>query len=157
VKFRSLVSQIGKPVSASEALSGRATSWIAKKFGVSDTTARRWRRGSQAPRSDRKSRVMATADRKQVAANALRNATRVNAGKVKVKPDTGKQKETPRNLGFVPLGTEGRERMAQAADRLEQDDYDGAASLVSDALLHSDGRDYGPLSITDYGPGFDLI
>jgi hypothetical protein len=161
MKFGQLVSRnLGKPVSVAEALIGRSTKWIADKFGVSDTTARRWRRGTQQPRDDdRRNSALKSPDkdtRRHIAANAMRGASAINVGKIGVDADTGRGKGQ-RRLGIVQLGAEGRERMARAAEALENGDEALAAQLQSDAILHADGRDYGPLHVEDYGPGFHFI
>jgi hypothetical protein len=94
--------------------------------------------------------------RRKIAANAMRNASAVAVGKVGVESDTGEETGT-RRVGTIQLGTEGRDLMQQAADALEAGNYDLAERLHDQALLHADGRDYGPLHITDYGPGFNYI
>jgi len=161
MKFKSMISQIGKPVNATEALAGRSSRWIANKFGVSMRTAQRWRKGTQQPteRGNRRNAVMKSADRKKVAAQALRDTRAVNAGKVGVKSDTGRAKARTgtRTVGLVQLDERARERMQEAADALEAGDLERAQELVSDAVLNTGGRDYGPLQIEDYGPGFHLI
>jgi hypothetical protein len=161
VKFQQLIGRnLGKPVSIAEALLGRPTRWIADKFGVSDTTARRWRRGVQAPtQADRRNSVLKSPDketRRRIAASAMRAASAINVGKLGVDADTGRAKGT-RQVGLIHLGNEGRARMAEAADALERGDEAEAARLHSEAILHSDGRDYGPLHAEDYGPGFHYI
>lgn len=161
MKFGQLVSRnIGKPVSVAEALIGRSTKWIADKFGVSETTARRWRRGAQQPRDDdRRNSVLRSPDkdtRRRIAAGVMRGASAISVGKIGVDADTGRATGS-RRLGIIQLGPEGRERMARAAEALENGDEELAAQLQSDAILHSDGRDYGPLHVDDYGPGFHFI
>jgi hypothetical protein len=161
MKFRSMISQVGKPVDATEALEGRSSRWVANRFGVSMRTAQRWRKGTQEPsaREGRRDQVMASASRAKVAANAIRNARAVSAGKVGVKSDTGRAgaRTGTRNVGFVELDSGARERMDEAADMLDAGDYEGAQQLMSDAVLNTGGRDYGPLHIEDYPPGFHLI
>lgn len=161
MKFRSMISQIGKPVNTAEALAGRSSRWIANKFGVSMRTAQRWRKGTQQPteRGDRREKVMKSADRRKVAAQALREARAVNVGKVGVESDTGRvsARTGTRNVGIVQLDDRARERMEEAADALDAGDVERAEKLVSDAILNTGGRDYGPLQISDYGPGFHLI
>jgi hypothetical protein len=161
MKFRSLISQIGRPVDATEALTGRTSRWIADKFGVSMRTAQRWKRGTQQPtdRGGRRSKVMQSADRKKVAARAIREARAVNVGRVGVEADTGRvgARTGTRNVGLVQLDDSARARMEEAAEALEHGDTDRAEELMSDALLNSGGRDYGPLRISDYSPGFHLI
>jgi hypothetical protein len=160
MKFRSLISQIGKPVNASEAVAGRSSRWIADKFGVSMRTAQRWKAGTQQPseRGDRRDKVMKSADRHKVAAQALRDARAVNAGKVGVASDTGRMsaRKGQRNLGVVQLDETAQDRMNEAADLLDAGDVEGAERLVSQAILDAKG-DYGPLRIEDYPPGFHLI
>lgn len=161
MKFRSMISQIGKPLNPMEALAGRTSRWIANKFGVSMRTAQRWKKGTQLPtdRGDRREKVMKSADRRKVAAQALREARAVNAGKVGVESDTGRAgaRKGTRNVGIVQLDDGAREKMQEAADALDEGDVERAEKLVSDAILNSGGRDYGPLRISDYGPGFHLI
>lgn len=160
MKFRSLVSRgVGKPVSMAEALTGRATSWITSKFNVSPSTARRWRSGQGGEHGKHRQEVMDSAkgeQRRKIAAEAMRNAQAVNVGKVGVESDTGDEKGS-RRVGVVQLGSEGRGLMAQAADALQRGDYDLAERLQDQALLHADRRDYGPMHISDYGPGFNYI
>jgi hypothetical protein len=161
VKFAQLIGRnIGKPVSMAEALTGRTTRWIVEKFGVSDSTARRWRRGAQQTRDPgKRDAVMGSSDRdtrRKIAANAMRGATGMSVGKIGVDADTGRATGS-RRLGTIQLGREGTEKMELAADALERGDMAEAERLMSDAILHSDGRDYGPLHVSDYGPGFNLI
>ena len=161
MKFTQLISRnIGKPETMAEALIGRPTRWIAAKFGVSDSTARRWRNGTQRTLNPfKRDAVMGSPDketRRKIAADTMRQASAVNVGKIGVDADTGRAKGT-RKLGVIQLGPEGRERLEQAAEALENGDEAEAARLTSLAILHSDGRDYGPLHIEDYGPGFHLI
>jgi hypothetical protein len=168
VKFKSIIGRsIGKPLSVAEALAGRSTKWIAEKFGVSESTARRWRSGRPSHRggppagesSRHKGDIMGSAgtgQRRKIAATAMRGASAVNVGKVGVESDTGEETGT-RRVGVIQLGTEGRDLMRQAADALERGDYATAERLHDQAILHADGRDYGPLHITDYGPGFNYI
>jgi hypothetical protein len=162
MRFRSLISQIGKPVDASEALANRTSKWVAKHFGVSRRTAQRWKAGTQQPgkRVGGSERVMDSANsgtRRKVAADALRGASAVNAGRVSVRYPGGRAGGKTRNLGVVQLDERARERMAEAADALESGDLDRAERLVSDAVLNSNGKNYGPLEIDDYPPGFHLI
>lgn len=163
MKFKSLVSQIGKPVTVQESLMGRSSKWVAERFGVSRRTAQRWKAGAQQPstRGGRRERVMKSADaetRRKIAADALRNAEAVNAGKVEVKYPGGRVGGgNKRNLGVVQLGEQGRARMREAADALEAGDTQGAERAVSDALLRSDNRNYGPLEVADWPAGFHLI
>jgi hypothetical protein len=161
MKFRSMISQVGKPVSTAEALTGRSTRWIAKKFGVSIRTAQRWKAGTQQPteKGGRRAKVAKSADRLKVAAKVLRETRAVNAGRVGVKSDTGRAaaREGTRNVGLVHLDDSARDRMAQAADALAAGDVERAEDLVSDAILNTGGRNYGPLQISDYPPGFHLI
>jgi hypothetical protein len=162
---------VGKPVSIAEALTGRTTKWITEKFGVSASTAQRWRSGRPSHRGgppsgprdkDRHDAVMGSArsssQRRKIAAGAMRGASAVNVGKVGVESDTGDEKGT-RRVGVIQLGPEGRALMAQAAEALEAGDYALAEMLTDQAILHcpSEGRDYGPLHISDYGPGFSFI
>jgi hypothetical protein len=162
MKFTELVSRnLGRPQGMAEALTGRATRWIADRFGVSMTTARRWRNGTQQTRdTGRREGVMKSADRdtrRKVAAGRMRQAQGINVGKLGVKPDTGDQKEQTRNLGFIRLGEQGQALMQQAGDALDRGDDEEAARLQSEAILHADGRDYGPMNATDYGAGFYLV
>lgn len=171
MKFAQLVGRvIGKAVSVQEALAGRSTKWIAEKFDVSPSTARRWRDGKPShaggppskPRdSEKTAAVFGSVDRDQrrrIAADAMRGATSVNVGKVEVRIDTGDQHETQtRNLGIVQLGQEGQALMQQAAEAAEAGNMALADELVDRALLHSDGRDYGPCHISGYSSGFTFI
>jgi hypothetical protein len=156
-----MISQIGKPVSPTEALTGRSSRWIAEKFGVSMRTAQRWKRGTQQPsaRDGRRDKVMRSADRRKVAAQALRQARAVNAGVVGVESDTGRPsaRTGSRNVGLVQLDESARSRMREAADALDRGDVDRAEDLFSDAVLNTNGRHYGPLRISEYPPGFHLI
>ena len=156
-----MISQIGKPVNTAEALAGRSSRWIASKFGVSMRTAQRWRRGQQQPseRDGRRAKVMKSADRRKVAAQVIRQTRAVNAGRVKVVSDTGRAaaREGTRNVGMVQLDDSARDRMQEAADALEEGDTERAEELFSDAVLNTGGRNYGPLRISDYPPGFHLI
>lgn len=168
MKFKSMIGRnVGKPLSVAEALTGRSTKWIAEKFGVSESTARRWRSGRPShpggppagEGSKQRGAVMGsagTAQRRKIAANAMRGASAVNVGKVGVEADTGDEKGS-RRVGVVQLGSDGQALMQQAADALERGDYATAERLHDQALLHADGRDYGPLHITDYGGGFSYI
>ncbi len=162
MRFRQIISQIGKPVSPREALSNRTSKWVADKFGVSRRTAQRWKKGTQQPsdRLSRKGKVMDSADaetRRKVAADALRGAQAVDAGTVRVRYPGGRGDQTKRKVGVVPLDEQARERMQEAADALERGDVERAEGLVSDAVLNTNGRHYGPLQIDDYPPGFHLI
>jgi hypothetical protein len=156
-----MISQVGKPVSTAEALAGRSSRWVANKFGVSMRTAQRWRRGQQQPstRDGRRDLVMKSADRRKVAAHVIRQAHAVNAGRVGVKSDTGRAgaRTGTRNVGLVQLDSAAQARMQEAADALEEGDLERAGDLFSDAVLNTGGRDYGPLQISDYPPGFHLI
>lgn len=169
MKFGQLVSRnLGKPVNVAEALIGRSTKWIADKFGVSESTARRWRGGRPSHRGgppsgprdpDKRNSVLRSPDketRRRIAAGAMRGATAISVGTIDVDADTGDAKGK-RRLGIIQLGPEGRERMARAAEALDNGDEALAARLQSDAILHSDGRDYGPLHVDGYGPGFHYI
>jgi hypothetical protein len=161
MKFRSMISQVGKPVNATEALTGRTSRWIADKFGVSMRTAQRWRKGTQQPteRGDRRTKVMQSADRRKVAARVVRETRTIIAGRVGVKSDTGRQaaREGTRNVGLVELDEQAQERMQEAADALDAGDTERAEELMSDAILNSGGRNYGPLRISEYPPGFHLL
>ena len=55
MKFKSMISQLGRPLTVAEALTGRDSKWIADKFGVSRRTAQRWKKGTQQPKPDRRS------------------------------------------------------------------------------------------------------
>lgn len=169
MKFKTMVSRnVGKPVSIAEALTGRTTKWIASKFGVSESTARRWKSGRPShaggPPSKPKDAAKAAAvmgsatgaQRRKIAANAMRSATSVNVGTVGIESDTGDEKGS-RRVGTVVLGAEGRSLLQQAGDALEAGNWDLAERLHDQALLHADGRDYGPLHVTDYGSGFNYI
>jgi hypothetical protein len=157
-----MISQLGRPVTIAEALTGRDTKWIADKFGVSRRTAQRWKKGTQQPKPDRRPAVIKSVDAKQrrkIAAEAIREVRAVNAGRVAVKSDTGKYAatESTRNVGLVQLDESARDRMRQAADALDRNEVDQAEALFSDAVLNTNGRNYGPLQISDYPPGFHLI
>jgi len=169
VKFKSLISGIGKPVNASEALTGRTSRWIASKFGVSMRTAQRWKKGTQQPtdRGDRREKVMKSADadtRRKVAADALRNANAVNIGRVQVvdKSPRGKGKARKRNeyrnVGVVQIEGTSREKMQEAASALESGDTERAERLMSEAILTSPGKNYGSaLDVADWPVHFHLI
>jgi hypothetical protein len=169
VKFKSMIGRnVGKPVSIAEALTGRTTKWIASKFGVSESTARRWRSGkpshaggppSRPKDADKAAAVMDSAkgdQRRKIAANAMRAATAINVGAVDVESDTGNEKGK-RRVGTIVLGAEGRSLLQQAGDALEAGNWDLAERLHDQAILHADGRDYGPLHVTGYGSGFNYI
>jgi hypothetical protein len=102
---------------------------------------------------------MKSADRRKVAAQVIRQTRAVNAGRVKVVSDTGRAaaREGTRNVGMVQLDDSARDRMQEAADALEEGDTERAEELFSDAVLNTGGRNYGPLRISDYPPGFHLI
>lgn len=165
MKFSRLVSHVsGKPVSVAEALTGRATKWIMDKFGVSRSTAQRWKSGRPShpggppsrPKGSKADDVMQSADRdtrRKIAAGAMRNATAVNVGVIEVDGDTDRCKGK-RNLGTVQLTEAQRAKMAEAAEATEAGNMEDAERLHSEALL---GGNYGPLRITDYNPGFGYI
>jgi len=168
MKFKSLVSQIGKPVNVSESLIGRSSRWVADKFGVSMRTAQRWKKGTQLPseRGDRRGRVMGSADadtRRKVAAKALREARAVHVGRIEVvdKSPKGKGKKPGRNfrnVGTVQLDERSRDRMAEAADALEAGDTERAERLMSEAVLRTSGKDYGSaLDVADWPSWFHTI
>jgi hypothetical protein len=169
VKFKSMVSAIGKPVNASEALTGRSSRWIAGKFGVSMRTAQRWRKGTQQPtdKGDRREKVMKSADadtRRKVAAEALRDARAVNVGRVQVVDKSprgkgkGRKRDEYRNVGVVQLDGTSRDKMREAADALESGDTDRAERLMSEAVLTSPGKNYGSaLDVADWPAHLHLI
>lgn len=161
MQFPGLISQIGKPLSVSEALTGRSSRWVAKRFGVSMRTAQRWKRGTQQPtdRDGRRAKVLKSADRRKVAAQVIRDTQAVSAGTVGVESDTGRAgaRSGTRNVGLVQLDGGARARMDEAADALDAGDMDRAKQLFSDAVLNTNGRNYGPLRISDYPPGFHLL
>jgi hypothetical protein len=161
MKFTRIISQIGKPQNAAEAVVNRSTKWIAQHFGVSRRTAQRWKAGTQQPtdRGGRRESVIKSANketRQANAANALRNAQAINAGRVGVVDKSG-GKKSKRNLGVVQLDPAARALMQQAADQLETGNEDEAERLMSQAILTSGGKNYGPLEIDDYPPGFHTI
>jgi len=156
-----MISQVGKPQSVAEAVVNRSTKWIAERFGVSRRTAQRWKKGTQQPseKEGRRERVEKSANketRQAVAAQALRSAQAVNAGRVGVVDKSG-GKTSKRNLGVVQLDQGARDIMRQAAEQLEAGNEAEAERLVSQAILTSNGRNYGPLEIDDYPPGFHTI
>lgn len=168
MKFRSLISQVGKPVNVSEALVNRSSKWVAQHFGVSMRTAQRWRKGTQQPskRAGGPEKVIKSADsetRQKVAADAMRSAQAVHVGRVAVvdKSPRGKgpkQGKNFRNVGTVQLDPASRERMNEAADALEAGDTERAEQLMSEAVLRTAGKDYGAaLEVADWPPGFHLI
>jgi hypothetical protein len=157
-----MISQLGKPTTISEALTGRSSKWIADKFGVSRRTAQRWLKGTQQPKPDRRAAVLKSVDAKQrrkIAAEAIREARAVNAGRVAVKADTGRAaaREGTRNVGLVQLDSTAQARMGEAARALESGQLGRAEELFSNAVLNTNGRHYGPLQISDYPPGFHLF
>lgn len=163
MKFGRMISQIGKPQSASEAVINRTSKWIAQHFGVSRRTAQRWKAGTQQPtdRGGRRESVIKSANketRQAVAAQALRNAQAINAGRVGVRYPGGRVGAGgKRNLGVVQLDPASRELMQRAAEQLEMGNEEAAEQLVSQAILTSNGKNYGPLEIDDYPPGFHTI
>lgn len=166
MKFKTLVSQIGKPVSVQESLINRSTKWIAQHFGVSLRQAQRYKSGratlDRPQDRAKRERVMGSADaetRRKVAASSIRDARAVNVGRVRLRyGDPGQRGRVGggdrRNLGVVQLNDAQREKMAQAADALEAGDTERAEYLMNEAIL--DGK-YGPLQIDDWPPGFHLI
>jgi hypothetical protein len=169
MKFRTLISQIGKPVSLSEALDGKSTKAIAKQFGVSVRTAQRWKAGTQHPgkklggtRGVLK-RLDTPASRRTRAADVVRNAQGASVGRVQVidKSPRGKSKAKPsfRNVGTVQFGdARSRERLNAAADAIERKDYERAEQLFGEAVLGTPGKDYGSaLAIDDWPAGFHII
>ena len=170
MRFRSLVSQIGKPLTPAEALSNRSTKWIAQHFGISRRQAERRKYGHSTldrPQDRAKrERVMESADadtRRKVAADALREAQAVHVGRIEVvdKSPKGKAKRPRRNfrnVGTVQLDPASRERMNAAADALESGDTERAERLMSEAVLRTSGKDYGAaLDVADWPPGLHLI
>lgn len=168
MKFRSLVSQIGKPVSVSEALTTRSSKWVAEHFGVSRRTAQRWKAGTQQPgsRVGGAEPVLKSADagtRRTIAASALRGSQAVHVGRIEVvdKSPRGKRPKPGknfRNVGTVQLDPASRERMNAAAEALEAGDTERAERLMSEAVLRTAGKDYGAaLDVADWPPGFHLI
>lgn len=169
MKFGNLISRnLGKAQSVTEALTGRSTRWISEHFGVSRSTAFRWRTGRQRPGTgERKDAVMGSPDkdtRRRIAADAMRHANAVHVGKVTMRYPGGRGDGTQRNIGTVYLSPEAREKMNEAAEALERGDEQRAEDLWNDALLRSGNRssttgraEYGPLDIGDYGPGTHLI
>jgi hypothetical protein len=168
VRFTSLVSQIGKPQNAAEALVNRTSRWIVKHFGVSMRTAQRWKKGTQQPgkRVGGPEQVTKSANaetRRTVAAQAMRGTTAVNVGRVEVvdKSPRGKGPKPGKNfrtVGVVQLDERSRERMAEAADALEAGDTERAGQLMSEAVLRTSGKDYGgALEVADWPAHFHLI
>lgn len=166
MKFDSLVSQTGKPLSPSEAVANRPTKWIAERFGVSRRTAQRWKAGTQQPadRGGRRERVMKSADadtRRKVAADAFRGASLANVGRIAVVDKSPRKGAKPgrnfRNVGAVQLNEHSRELMDRAAQALEDGDARRAESLMSDAVMHSYGNGAdSALSVADWPAHFDL-
>lgn len=169
MRFKTLVSQIGKPRSVSEALTGRSTKDIAKQFGVTVRTAQKWKAGSQQPgkRVGGPSAVIkkmdTPANRRKIAANAIRNAHAASVGRIKVidKSPRGKgpQKPSFRNIGTVNFSDQrSREKLNAAADAIERRDYDRAEQLFSEAVLGTPGKDYGSaLAVDDWPAAFHII
>ena len=168
MKFKTMVSQIGKPRSVAEALDGRSTKDIAKQFGVSIRTAQRWKAGTQQPSKKLGGpggvlkKLDTPANRRKNAANAVRNANGAYAGRVPVidkSPKGKKAKTTHRNIGAVSFDhPRSRELLNAAAEAIERRDYDRAEDLLSEAVLgaYGGGAESG-LSIEDWPPGFHLI
>jgi hypothetical protein len=171
VKFKSLMSQIGKPLNTSEALANRTSKWIAERFGISRRQAQRYKSGAaplDRPQDRAKrERAMESADadtRRAVAAKALREAQAAHAGRVPVVDKSPKGKAKPpgrnfRNVGTVPLTDEkSRRRMTEAAEALEAGDIARAEKAMSEAITRTPGKDYGEaLDIADWPPDFHLI
>lgn len=170
MRFKTLVSQIGKPISVSEALAGRSTKDIVKQFGVSSRTAQRWRAGTQQPSKKQGGpagvlkRLDTPANRRKIAANAIRNAQAASVGRVQVvdKSPRGKgakMKPSFRNVGTVEFGdARSRDRLSAAADAIERRDYDRAEQLFGEAVLGTPGKDYGSaLAVNDWPAGFHII
>lgn len=166
MKFRTLVSQIGKPRTVSEALADRSTKDIAAKFGVSLRTAQRWKAGTQQPskRAGGPSGVLAKLDtpaaRRKVAANAVRNAQAAHIGRTPVvdKSPKGKTaKPSRRNVGTVSFDRQ-QDRLNRAADAIERGDFTRAEAEMSDAIMsaYGGGAESG-LSIDDWPAGFNII
>lgn len=173
MKFRSVISSIGKPVNPREALSNRTSAWVARHFGVSRRTAQRWKAGSQQPteRADRRGRVMDSADsgtRRKVAADALRSARTLHIGAVTVKGSGDKRDTTRRINKDWQVTPEMRERMDRAAEYLEAGNVEAAEDEMNAAVMNRyageearGGRDSSGgiaswLKITDWGAGFDV-
>lgn len=168
MRFKTLVSQIGKPRSVAEALGDRSTKDIAKQFGVSIRTAQRWKAGTQQPGKKLGGpagvlkRLDTPSNRRKIAANAIRNANGAYAGRTPVvdKSPKGKTaKTTYRNIGAVRFdNARSRELLNSAAEAIERRDYDRAEDLLSEAVLgaYGGGAESG-LSIEDWPPGFHLI
>jgi TolA-binding protein len=170
MQFKTMVSQIGKPRTVSEALEGRDTKQIAEQFGVSRRTAQKWKAGTQQPSKKLGGskgvigRLATPANRRKNAANVIRNAQGAFAGKIAVvdKSPKGKSK-TPkpgtRNLGAIRFGdTRSTERLNRAADAIERGDYAAAEREFGEAVLGTPGKDYGSaLVVDDWPPGFSII
>jgi hypothetical protein len=170
MKFRTLISQIGKPVTVAEALADKSTKAIAKQFGVSIRTAQRWKAGTQQPgkKLGGAGGVLKRLDtpdaRRKIAANAVRNAQAASVGRVQVidKSPRGKgakMKPSFRNVGTVEFNdARSRDRLNAAADAIERKDYDRAEQLFGEAVLGTPGKDYGSaLAIDDWPAGFHII
>lgn len=169
MKFKTLISQIGKPRAVSEALADRSTKDIAKQFGVSIRTAQRWKAGSQQPSKKQGGpagvlkRLDTPANRRKNAANAVRNAQAASVGRIPLvdKSPRGKKapKATYRNVGVVNFDDpRSRGRLSNAADAIDRGDYQRAEELLSEAVLNTPGKEYGSaLAIEDWTPGFHLI
>jgi TolA-binding protein len=169
MRFKTLVSQIGKPRTVAEVLDGRTTKDIAKQFGVSIRTAQRWKAGTQQPskKLGGPSAVIKKLDtpnnRRKNAANAIRNAQAASVGRIPLTDKSPRGKTAPkatfRNVGVVNFGSPAtRAKLNAAADALERKDYGRAEQLLSEAVLTTPGKDYGgALAIEDWPPGFSLI
>jgi hypothetical protein len=169
VKFRSLVSQIGKPVNVAESLANRSSKWVAGHFGVSMRTAQRWKKGTQqpSPRIGGSERVIKSANadtRRTVAADAIRDAQAAHVGRVAVVDKSPKGKapkpgRNTRNLRTVHVDKpRSRELLNSAADAVERGDDARAERLMNEAVMDAYGGGTGAaLSIEDWPPGFHLI
>ena len=173
MKFRSVISNIGKPVNASEALLNRTSKWVAEHFGVSRRTAQRWKAGSQQPgkRVGGPEQVMGSADaetRRNVTAKAFREARTLHIGAVQVQ-GSGDRKPTTRRINKDwSVTPEMREHMNRAADHLEAGNVEAAEQEMNAAVMNRyageaerGGRDTTGglaswLTITDWGAGFDV-
>ncbi len=168
MKFKTLVSQIGKPRTVAEALADRDTKAIAAQFGVSRRTAQKWKAGSQQPSKKQGGpagvlkRLDTPNNRRKNAANVIRNAQGASVGRIAVvdkSPRGKKAKAGFRNVGTIDFGNaRSRDKLNAAADAIERRDYDLAEQLFGDAILTTPGKDYGSaLSVDDWPAGFHLF
>lgn len=161
MKFGTFISRvIGAPDSMQKALAGRSTKWIMDKFGVSKSTANRWKRG-EGEKSKKRDAVIASAKgrRRKIAADSMRRAKGAVPGRVKVHSDTGRETGY-RNIGDFTFDDAMLDLMQQAADAVEAGNDDLAHQLMDQAFLHTgEHGKYGPMHVDDdgWGPGFHFL